>query len=495
MPSIEVTSPWDGSRVGEVPLADASDVAAAVERLRGDQRRWQATSAATRAAWVLRLRDEVLVEIDTFVETLSRETGKPEAEARVEVLFATEAMRHFGARAPRYLAPRSVRSLTSALGLERATITPVPYPLVGVISPWNFPFGLAVVDAVPALLAGSAVLMKPSELTPLSAGLLVAAWRRIGAPDVLDLVVGGATTGAAVVEDADYIAFTGSTATGRLVAERAARRLVPASLELGGNDAMIVLADADLEHAANAAVYGAMCNGGQMCVSTERVYVEETAYDRFVALVRDRLRVLPRGDVTPLASAAQLDAVRRQVTEARSAGARTETWYDVPDEGTWYPPTLVLDATDDMSCVQQETFGPLLPVLKVRDAADAVQRVNRSPYGLSATVWTGNPARGRTVAQSLEVGAVNVNCVFSNLFLFDAPQQGWKSSGLGARFGGEHAVLRYCRSRVVTHSRQPFTSEPHWMPYTAVTNRMLGGALTALRRSAARRQRRGGVAA
>ncbi|WP_220794092.1 aldehyde dehydrogenase family protein [Nocardioides pelophilus] len=492
MANIEVTSPWDGSRVGEVPATDPRTVPVVAERLRAEQPAWARTPATDRAAWVSRLRDQVLADVDSFVETLSRETGKPQAEARVEVLFATEAMRHLAARSPRYLAQRPVRSLTTALGVERATVTPAPYPLVGVISPWNFPFGLAVVDAVPALLAGASVLMKPSDLTPLSATGLVAAWRAIGAPDVLDVVVGDAPTGVAVVDTVDFVAFTGSTGTGRAVGRRAAERLVPVSLELGGNDAMIVLADANLDHAANAAVFGAMCNGGQMCVSTERVYVEDSVHDRFVDLVRDRLRDLGQRDITPLASAAQLEVVRRQVVDAERKGAKVERWHDLSSSGTWFPPTLVLDATDDMDCVREETFGPVMPVLRVGSADEAVERANLSPYGLSATVWTTDPFRAQDVADRLEVGAVNVNCVFSNLFFFDAPQQGWKSSGLGARFGGAHAVRRYCRDRVVLHSRHRLRAEPHWLPYSSRTNRLLGTALGVLRHGAVRRLRRRG---
>lgn len=488
--TIEVTSPWDGVRVGELAITAAPEVAAVADRLRAAQAEWTAIGPARRASWVRRLRDHVLSDLDRFAATLTAETGKPDIEARVEVLFATEAMRFYAARAPRYLAPRRVGSLTSALGLERTTVTPLAHPLVGVISPWNFPLGLAAVDAVPALLAGATVLLKPSDLAPLSAQLLVDTWRAMGAPDVIDLVVGPPTTGEAVVDLVDYVAFTGSSTTGRAVARRAAERMIPVSLELGGNDAMVVLADADLELAASAAVYGSMCNGGQMCVSTERVYVEAPAYQRFVDLLRTRLAALPRHDVTPLASAAQLEIVRSHVEEARAAGATAESWLEPEDGGTWFPPTLVLDATDEMRCVSDETFGPVLPVLRVADARDAVQRVNGSPYGLSATVWTRDAARGREIAQQLEVGAVNVNCVFSNIFVFEAPQQGWKSSGTGARFGGSHAVLRYCRERVVVEARHPFPTQPHWFPYTAARRRALSVALRVLGRRARRRLRR-----
>jgi betaine-aldehyde dehydrogenase len=380
------------------------------------------------------------------------------------------------------------------------TLTPVAHPLVGVISPWNFPLGLAVVDTVPALLAGAAVALKPSELTPLSAQVLADAWTAIGAPPVLEVLAGGPDVGAALVDQVDYVAFTGSTRTGRAVAQRAAERLVPVSLELGGKDAMVVLADADLERAAAAAVFGAICNGGQMCTSVERVYVERPVRDRFVALLRDRLSALPRADVTPLASSGQAQLVADQVHDAAASGAEVETWAASGGPGTtggsgssWHPPTLVLEPPEDAACVREETFGPLLPLLAFDTHDEVVARVNDSHYGLSASVWTGDPGAAEAIAGRLEVGAVNVNCVFTNLFVLDAPQEGWKDSGLGHRLGGDHALLRYCRQRVVVHSRHRGRREPHWLPYSTGrlnADRVLRAATTLLSRAARREPRR-----
>ena len=488
MQTLEVTSPWDGSVVKTVALDRPASVANTALRLRSAQPAWAAVGAKARALWVRRLRDHLLWNVDSLVATLSAETGKPETEARVEIIFAVEAMRYYAQHADAHLRTKPVRTSPATLGLGRVSVHARPYPLVGVISPWNFPFGLAVVDAIPALLAGAAVVLKPSELTPLSAMALVEAWRAIGAPDVFDCAIGDGEVGAALVEEADYVAFTGSTGTGRAIAVRAAERLIPCSLELGGNDAMIVLADADLERAANAAVFGSLCNGGQMCVSVERIYVEADVHDLFVAKLRAKLSTLPAADIAPLASAAQSDVVVAHVTEAELSGATAQTWHD--RRGNWHPPTLLLGVTQTMSCVQEETFGPLLPIIRVADSDEAVALSNDTRFGLSATVWTKNPTKADEVASQLEAGAVNVNCMFSNLFVFDVPQEGWKSSGIGSRFGGAHAIRRYCREQAVMHSRLNLAAEPHWFPYSPRTVATLRVLTNVLRGPAARRAAR-----
>jgi betaine-aldehyde dehydrogenase len=348
---------------------------------------------------------------------------------------------------------------------------------VGVICPWNFPILIALADAVPALLAGAAVAVKPSEHTPLATREIVRGWREdLAAPAVLDCLTGAAAAGAALVDETDFIQFTGSTRTGRKIAQRAAERLIPYSLELGGKDAMIVLADADLERAANGAVWGAMANNGQACTSVERLYVEEPVYDEFVALVAERVRGLRRGagrksfdaDVGALASESQLAIVERHVSEALAAGARALVGGKRAEPpGASFEPTVLVDVEQSMSCMREETFGPTLPVMKVRDADEAIRLANDSSYGLSASIWTRDRARGERLARRMEVGAVNVNDVFTNVFAFPVPQAGWKQSGVGARLGGAHGVRKYCRPQAITATRLTPTSELLWYPYTA----------------------------
>jgi acyl-CoA reductase-like NAD-dependent aldehyde dehydrogenase len=318
------------------------------------------------------------------------------------------------------------------------------------IIPWNFPFANAAIDGIPALAAGAAVLLKTSEVTPLSAVEFVRGWSEIGAPPVLSLTTGYAETGAAVIANSDYVHFTGSTATGRKVAVACAERLIPYSLELGGKDPAVVLADADIDRAANGIAWGGMNNSGQVCVSVERVYVEAPIYGEFVAKLTDKVSELRQGqdddkyrfDVGAMATVAQRDIVARHVDEAVASGARVTTGGKPTGVGTFFEPTVLADADNSMSCMREETFGPTLPVVKVTDEEEAIRLANDSNYGLSATVWTSDLARGERVARRLEVGAVNINDALANGFQFSVPMPGWKDSGIGARNGGAPGILK-----------------------------------------------------
>jgi len=344
-----------------------------------------------------------------------------------------------------------------------------------VITPWNFPFLMPGLDVIPALAAGAAVLLKPSEITPLSAVEFVSGWTEIGAPPVLSLITGYGETGAALVDNVDYVQFTGSTTTGKLIAKQCAERLIPYSLELGGKDAAIVLADADLDRAANGIAWGGLFNAGQVCISVERVYVEEPVYDEFLAKLTKNVDELRMGqddrgfkfDVGAMATHAQRDIVQRYVDEAVAAGARVVTGGKAGDVGTFFEPTVLADVDQSMSCITEGTFGPTLPILKVADEAEAIRLANDSVYGLSASVWTGNKARGQRVARRLEVGAVNINDVYSNMFSFALPMGGWKESGVGARWGGASGILKYCRQQAITAPRIPTEQkELVWYPYS-----------------------------
>jgi betaine-aldehyde dehydrogenase len=370
------------------------------------------------------------------------------------------------------------------LGLtKRLRVVHRPYGVVGVIAPWNFPLAMAFMDALPALLAGCAVVTKPSESTPLSLRRAIAGWREIGAPPVLACVTGHAETGAALVDHVDFVQFTGSTATGRAVAARAAQRLIPFGLELGGKDPMIVLADADLERAAHGAAWGALFNAGQACVAVERVYVEASVHDAFVRrLVRvvEELRQGPEGDVGSMTTPAQLALVERQVQQAVGAGARILTGGHRTGKGLEFEPTVLVDCNHSMDCMREESFGPLLPVMSVRDADEAVRLANDSPYGLSASVWGRDLETARAVAARLEVGAVNINDVMSNLLAFSVPMGGWRESGVGTRFGGSQSLRKYCRPQVFTEPRVALSKEANWFPYSPVRSELIHRSLRAV---------------
>ena len=374
-----------------------------------------------------------------------------------------------------------------------------PYPLVGVITPWNFPFVMPATDLIPALAAGAAVLLKPSEVTPLSAAELVRGWAEIGAPPVLAISTGRGDTGAAVVANVDCVHFTGSTATGRKIAVACAERLIPCSLELGGKDPAVVLADADLERAANGIAWGGMFNSGQVCVSVERVYVEEPVYDEFVAKLTDKVSRLNQGhddrgyrfDVGAMATQTQRDLVARHVDEAVASGAQVTTGGKPTGVGTFFQPTVLTGVDHSMTIMSQETFGPTLPVVKVADEEEAIRLANDSNYGLSATVWTGDTARGERVARRLEAGAVNINDAMSNIFSFTLPMAGWKNSGVGSRNGGADGLLKYCRPQAITASRIPLQDrELLWYPYSRRRFRL---ALGLMRAGAAHGLRRIGI--
>jgi acyl-CoA reductase-like NAD-dependent aldehyde dehydrogenase len=475
--TIEVENPATGKVIASVPVVAPEDVAELAARARRAQPGWEALGFDGRAAVMKRCQKWLSDNTERVIETIQSETGKAYEEALLaEVSYAEGAFAFWAKNAQKYLAEEKVRTASPFAKGRKLVIRYAPLGVVGVIGPWNYPLTNSFGDCIPALMAGNSVLLKPSEVTPLTSMLMGEMLRECGLPeDVYQVVPGYGETAQALIDEVDFVMFTGSTATGKKVMERAAQTLTPVSLELGGKDPMIVCADANLERAANAAVHYSMQNAGQTCTSTERVYVEEPIYDEFVRLVTDKVRGLrqgvPRGpgstDLGAVISPPQADTVERHVKDAVEHGARVVVGGERRDEnGHWFEPTLLLDVDHSMACMREETFGPTLPIMKVRDADEAVRLANDSPYGLQASVWTKDAAKGERLARRIEAGAVTVNDAQVNYVALELPMGGWKESGLGTRHGAD-GIRKYTKKQsLLVTSFAPMKKDLHMMPYT-----------------------------
>lgn len=484
---VEVRNPADGALVGTVPHMDAAAVAGVAQRLREAQPAWEALGPEGRKKHLLAWLNWIMDNKDHILSLVHQEAGKSWGDAQIEILVAVEVINYYAENGAKFLAderlsPHNVSAITKRLRLLRR-----PYQLVGIITPWNYPLGMPFMDVPGALMAGAAVLTKPSEETPLAWQEVVRGWNEcIGAPPVLGIATGLGDTGQAVVDAVDMVQFTGSTATGRKIGVRAAERLIPASLELGGKDAMLVLSDADLDRAVGGAIWGGLFNSGQSCIAVERIYVEEPLYDDFVKRLVDEATALRVGhdaagsfetDYGALANDAQMRIVERHVEDAVAKGARVLTGGARAESGLFYPPTVLVDVDHTMAVMTEETFGPLLPVMKVSDEAEAVRLANDSPYGLGASVWTSSRARADRVGRQLEAGGVSLNNALTHVFQLPLPMGGWKASGLGYRFGGPNGVRKYCRTQALVSEKVHLRRELHWYPHTsrkaAITDRAL----------------------
>ena len=490
---IEVRNPASGALLATVPTLGAAELEELVRRAREAQPQWQALGFDGRGALLRRMQHWLLEHADRVIETIVSETGKAYEDAQLlELGYTVSALSFWSRKAGGYLGERRFLSRAPLLIGRRLLTRHVPRGVVGVIGPWNYPLLNSFGDAIPALAAGNSVVLKPSELTPLTSLLIAAALAECGLPDgVFAVATGDGTTGAALVDLVDFVMFTGSSATGRKVAVQAAGALTPYSLELGGKDALIVLDGAPLERAANVAVYYGMMNGGQSCVSLERVYAEAPIYDELLARIERKIAALrvgpPSGagavDVGAISSERQLEIIDSHVADALAKGARVLVGgHSVAGPGSFYEPTLLVDVDHTMRCMVEETFGPTLPLMRVADADEAVALVNDSRMGLGAAVFAADLARGEEIARRLEVGAVCVNDAAVNYFALAAPMGGVKESGIGVRHGPE-GIRKYCRPQtIVITSRLMPAREPQMYPYTRRSARLMRTLLRLLYR-------------
>ncbi len=470
---LRLSSPATHQPIGEIEIPSRDGVLATVERARKAQPAWAELGAEGRGRYLRRAVQVLLKRQDEFADVIVRDTGKPRLEVvGTELMVACDALEYYAKRAKRLLADRMLP--VHLLKNKKLRISYKPVGVVGIITPWNFPFILSLNPTVQALMAGNSVVLKPSEVTPFAAGLVADLFDAVGLPEgVFNLVQGDGETGAALVEsEVDKISFTGSVTTGRKVGETCGRLLKPCTLELGGKDPMIVCADADLERAAAGAVFGAFANAGQVCMSTERVYVVDEVADEFTRRVLDKTSELRQGsegefDVGPLIWPGQLDIIERHVNEAVEqgaqllAGGRTN-----PDCGRlFYEPTVLTNVRHDMKVMRDETFGPVLPIMRVRDEDEALRLANDTCYGLSASVWTRNKRKGMELARVIESGSVVVNDCMVSYAVTESPFGGRKDSGIG-RVNGELGLKSYCHEQSILVDRFGGKSEALWYPYS-----------------------------
>jgi acyl-CoA reductase-like NAD-dependent aldehyde dehydrogenase len=478
-----VENPATGQTIAHVPDIGAHEVAELVARARSAQPGWDALGFDGRAEVMYEARTWMVENRDRMLRTIMEETGKTREDAIVgDWSFICDSLGFWAKRARKYLEDERVRPHSPFLLGKRIVVRHRPIGVVGVIGPWNFPLNLCFGDAIAALMAGNAVVLKPSEVTPLSNLLMAEGMRAAGLPeDVMSVATGGGQTGAALVDHADMIMFTGSTDTGRRIMARAAETLTPVSLELGGKDPMLVLRDADIERAANMAVTGAMSNGGQVCTSIERVYVEEPVYDDFVRRVVEKASALRQGppegpgsvDVGAVTFPAQAEVVEEHVRDAVEKGATVLVGGERGDgPGRFYRPTVLTGVDHSMKAMTEETFGPTLPIMKVRDEEEALRLANDTTYGLNSSVWTRDLARGEAVARRIEAGNTCVNDAMVNFFAQEAPFGGVKASGIGVRHSAE-GIRKYTNAQTVLITRFSAKRELYFYPYSKLSTRAM----------------------
>jgi succinate-semialdehyde dehydrogenase/glutarate-semialdehyde dehydrogenase len=469
--------PATGEEIGRVPLLDAAEVAAAVAKARAAQPAWAKLSYRERARYILRAREVVLKRLEEIANLISRETGKPVTEAiAMEVVPTLDLMHYFADNAQKILKRKRVGLGQYNYMARTSYIVYKPLGVVGIISPWNFPWATPLDEVVMALMAGNAVVVKPSELTPHTALKIADVFKQAQLPDgLLQIVTGDGSTGAALVEaGVNKIMFTGSVNTGKRVAEAAAKHLTPVVLELGGKDPMIVFEDAKLENAARAAIWGAFCNSGQACASIERCYVHESIAGKFVDIVVKETKLLKQNkpstgdiDVGAMTNERQLEIVEDHVSDAVAHGAEVRTGgHRLDDSNGWFhEPTVVTKVDHSMKLMRDETFGPVLPIMTFKTDEEAVRLANDSIYGLTASVFTGDLERGKRIAEQIDAGTVMINEVVYTHAVAQTPWGGVKQSGYG-RTHGSLGLLELVSAQHIHVNAMPGLADVWWFPYS-----------------------------
>ncbi len=479
---LAVTYPVTGDEIGDIPLLTADDVQRAVERSRAAASEWRDISPEERAEIFDQFAKLVERHRDELLDLIQLETGKARQHAVEEFIDVPMTANYYAEEGPKLLADEKRGGAVPVI--TRADVMYDPVGVVGIISPWNYPFNLSMTDLLPALMAGNGVVLKPDEKTPFVALRLVELLVQAGVPeDVCIVVTGeGPVVGGALVDAVDYITFTGSSETGRIVAEQAGRNLIDCSMELGGKNPMVVLGDADIDMAARGAVHGCFTNAGQLCLSMERIYVLEDIFEEFLeSFVAETERLTLGGtfdytaDIGSLIDHSQLERVANHVEDARKRGATVHTGGKKrPDVGPcFYEPTILTDVPDDSLPACEETFGPVVRVEPVASTEDAIEAANDSDYGLNASVWTADRSRGHEIARQIESGTVCVNDAYAiGWAALDAPMGGVGDSGIGRRHGPE-GLKRYVEPKTIASSALGPMNAPPAVPDSVFARGMM----------------------
>ncbi len=499
-----VHNPATQEVIGTLPNMVANQIAEAVARAAAAQVRWAAAPLRDRMRIFSRFAELLCEQKDSIAAVISREAGKPEAEAlSTEVMVVLDTVKYLQNHVPAFLKPEPVPHGNPVMKLKGGTLLREPYGVVGIISPWNYPFNLPSIQTLTALATGNAVVLKPSEFTPYSSLELEKLLRAAGLdPDLLQVITGDGSAGAALLAaNVQKIVFTGSVATGKRVAQAAAARLLPVVLELGGKDPMIVLEDADIDVASSAAVWGAFMNAGQTCLSVERCYVQEKIYPKFLEKCVEKTNKLrvgpgtdPNVDSGPMIHERQLSIVQSHVDDAIARGARLLAGGKALTRlgPNFFAPTILADVDHSMKIMREETFGPVLPVRSFKTEDEAVALANDSEYGLAACIFTNDRKRGEALARRVQAGTVMVNDVLTCFGISEAPHGGIKASGIGrthGRFGLEEMVW----PKYVDSDRMPRMKKLWWYGYGPAFGQQMGGFIELLFANGLIKRLRGGV--
>lgn len=466
--------PSTGKLIGEFPISTPEQVQAAVQRAREAFPAWRDAGIDSRLETLDALRGVIERNGQEYAQRISQDTGKPLGDSLLTELMTIPMFIDFYKKHAKKTLGRQKRENSLLFPGKVHYVEYFPMGVIGIISPWNFPFQLSVIPVISALIAGNTVVLKPSEVTPITGEVIRECFEAIGLPPgVFEVVQGDGSTGAALVDaDIDKVFFTGSLETGKRVMAAAAKKPIPVELELGGKDAMIVCHDANLKRAAKAAVWGGFVNCGQMCVSVERLFVVDEVYDEFLALVKNEVDALRFGspeedaDIGPLTSQAQREIVERHVQLAEKEGATILCGgQSVARDGNFFEPTLITNVRPHMTIYQEETFGPVLPVIRVNDEDEAIKLANDHIYGLTGSVWTQDTERGLSLASRMESGQCSVNDLVTSVGNPILPFGGVKSSGFG-RYHGVEGLIAFSHQRAILVDRGWLKSEPFWFPYT-----------------------------